>query len=97
MCRVGQRLLNLVDSEVVVWNVLLVLGVDGINLPVGGRLREERTAEELTESVQSSTQVVRADIKIEVGVVTAGEGVETSAMLTQELAPIVLVLVFLRP
>ena len=96
MCGIGQRLLNLVDSPGVVRNVLLVLGVDGIHLPVGGRLSEERAHKELRESVQSSTQMVRTDIEIVVGVVTAGEGIETSAMLTEELAVLILVSVLLR-
>ena len=64
--RVRYRLLNLIDSPGVVRNILLVLGVDGIHLPVCGRLREERADKELRESVQRSTQMVGADVEIAV-------------------------------
>ena len=91
VCRVRYRLLNLIDPPGVVRNVLLVLGVDGIHLPVCGRLGEERAYKELRESVQRSTEMVWTDVKIVVGVVAAGESIETSAMLTQELAVLVLI------
>ena len=89
--RICNGLLNLIDPPGVVRNILLVLRVDSIHLPVSGGLGEERGEKELRESVESSTEMVWTDVKIVVGVVAAGESIETSAMLTQELAVLVLI------
>ena len=95
--RICNGLLNLIDPPGVVRNILLVLRVDSIHLPVSGGLGEERAEKELRESVESSTEMVWTDVKVIVGVITASEGIETPAVLTEELAVLVLVWEFLCP
>ena len=94
---VSRGLFYLIDPPGVVRNVLLVLRVDSLHLPVSGGLGEERTEEELGEPVQGPTEMVGAHVKIVVGVVAAREGVETPAVLTEELAVLVLIWEFLCP
>ena len=72
-----------------------MLRVNGIDLPVGGGLGEEGGEEELREPVQRPAQVVRADIKVVVGVVARGEGIEAAPVLAQILAVFILVWKFL--
>ena len=65
--------------------------VDSIHLSVRGRLSEQRSQEKLAEPVKSTTKVVRRDIEVVIGVVTAGEGIEAATMLTEELAVLILI------
>ena len=72
-----------------------MLRVDRVHLPVSGGLSEEGGEEELREPVQGPAQVVRADIKVVVGVVARGEGIEAAPVLAQILAVFILIRKFL--
>ena len=82
---------HLVDPPGIIGNVLLVLRVDSIDLPVSGRLGKEGGEEELREPVQSTAQVIRADIEVVVGVVARRERIEAAPVLAQVLAVFILV------
>ena len=68
-----------------------MFGVDGVHLTISCRLGEEGGEEKLTESIQGPTQVVRADVKVVICVVTRGESIEATPVLAQVLAVFVLV------
>jgi hypothetical protein len=65
----GKRLVQLVQPPDVALLVLLVLGVNGVELSRCARLTKERRVKERGESCQSTRKTVGRDVEVVVGVV----------------------------
>ena len=92
---ITERALELHQPPCVRWQILLVLTVDCIDFPIRGRFREERRDEKLAEPIESPFEIFRSHVKVIVGVVTSSICVRSPSMLTEELAVLGLVWVFL--
>ncbi len=75
--------------------VLAVLGLDSVQLPIGGIFSEKRLDEKLCEPVERSREVLLLHIEVVVRVFHGGVGVAHAAVLVQVLVVLCLIGVLL--
>mmetsp|Transcript_40264 Transcript_40264/g.84561 ORF Transcript_40264/g.84561 Transcript_40264/m.84561 type:complete len:212 (+) Transcript_40264:1863-2498(+) len=100
MLRVHSILLKLIQPKHIVLQILGILAIDGIQFPAGGAFREERTAEEGSESQERLREAtVDASVHFEVvdRLFAVGEGVVGATIRAQKFVERILIGKFVRP